>query len=168
MKTTDKSTAPQDESGKKPKRPRRKKNANTDETTQRVNPVEALPGYLRYDPGEDITRNEKRVDANLDGETLTSDRTRLREDSLIPEKSSEATETTGAGVFDVTGEDLEALGPKDLSLDMNDDEQLKQRTQPVDFAGEDLDVPGSELDDDQEAKGSEDEENNVYSLGENR
>jgi len=32
--------------------------------------------------------------------------------------------------------------------------------------GSDLDVPGSELDDDQEDVGSEDEENNYYSLGE--
>ena len=32
--------------------------------------------------------------------------------------------------------------------------------------GSDLDVPGSELDDDQEDVGSEDEENNYYRLGE--
>jgi len=31
--------------------------------------------------------------------------------------------------------------------------------------GDDLDVPGSELDDEQEEIGSEDEENNYYSLG---
>jgi len=31
--------------------------------------------------------------------------------------------------------------------------------------GEDMDVPGSELDDDQEDIGNEDEENNYYSLG---
>ena len=31
--------------------------------------------------------------------------------------------------------------------------------------GADLDVPGSELDDQQENVGSEDEENNYYSLG---
>lgn len=31
--------------------------------------------------------------------------------------------------------------------------------------GSDLDVPGSELDDDMESIGSEDEENNYYSLG---
>ncbi len=31
--------------------------------------------------------------------------------------------------------------------------------------GEDLDVPGSELDDEREDIGSEDEENNFYSLG---
>ena len=32
-------------------------------------------------------------------------------------------------------------------------------------SGSDLDVPGSELDDEQENVGSEDEENNYYSLG---
>jgi hypothetical protein len=33
------------------------------------------------------------------------------------------------------------------------------------MSGDDLDVPGSELDDAQESIGSEDEENNYYSLG---
>jgi hypothetical protein len=67
---------------------------------------------------------------------------------------------------DVTKEDLEALGPKDQSMNMGEDERvLKNRVWPVDMAGEDLDVPGSELDDQNEAIGSEDEENNSYSLG---
>lgn len=67
---------------------------------------------------------------------------------------------------DVTDEDLQALGPKDLSLDMGEDEQLlKNRVWPVDMAGKDLDVPGAELDDKSEDIGSEDEENNSYSLG---
>jgi len=34
-----------------------------------------------------------------------------------------------------------------------------------DESGEDLDVPGSELDDEKESIGSEDEENNYYSIG---
>jgi hypothetical protein len=33
------------------------------------------------------------------------------------------------------------------------------------YTGEDLDVPGSELDDESESIGDEDEENNYYSLG---
>ena len=67
---------------------------------------------------------------------------------------------------DVTREDIEALGPRNLSMDDGDDESfLKHREQPVDFGGDDLDVPGAELDDDQESRGSEDEENNPYSLG---
>ncbi len=66
---------------------------------------------------------------------------------------------------DVTKADLEALGPRDLSMDGGDDEDLKHRVYPVDFSGGDLDVPGSELDDEQEDIGSEDEENNSYSRG---
>ena len=34
-----------------------------------------------------------------------------------------------------------------------------------DISGGDLDIPGTELDDDEEAIGSEDEENNHYSIG---
>lgn len=33
------------------------------------------------------------------------------------------------------------------------------------MSGDDLDIPGSELDDDMEINGEEDEENNYYSLG---
>lgn len=65
----------------------------------------------------------------------------------------------------VTKEDMEALGPKDLSMDMDEDEQLKQRVDDVDFEGSGLDVPGREMDDDREDIGAEDEENNLYSLG---
>jgi hypothetical protein len=35
----------------------------------------------------------------------------------------------------------------------------------TDVSGDDLDVPGTEIDDDNEAIGEEDEENNPYSLG---
>jgi hypothetical protein len=66
---------------------------------------------------------------------------------------------------EVTKEDLEALGPKDLSMDMGEDEELKHRSHKVDFDGKDLDIPGRNMDDDQEDIGSEDEENNLYSLG---
>lgn len=72
---------------------------------------------------------------------------------------------------DVTQEDLQALGPKDLSMDMGEDEQLlKNRVWPVDMAAKDLDVPGSEGagDVEDEAIGPEDEENDFYSLGGDR
>jgi hypothetical protein len=65
----------------------------------------------------------------------------------------------------LTQDDFEALGPKDLSLDMQDDENLKHRSHPVDFEGKDLDIPGRNLDDQEENTGAEDEENNHYSLG---
>jgi hypothetical protein len=40
-----------------------------------------------------------------------------------------------------------------------------EKTFDEDESGDDLDVPGSEQDDEQEAIGNEDEENNYYSLG---
>ena len=60
-----------------------------------------------------------------------------------------------------------------------DPEDITKRKEPVDKSktgknekdfeedksGNDLDVPGSELDDEQEENGNEDEENNYYSIG---
>lgn len=85
--------------------------------------------------------------------------------SKNPKNPTEKTTQKLAEEARVTKDDLEALGPKsaNLSDDDGDDEQLLHRKEKVDFAGEDLDVPGSELDDEQEKIGSEDEENNAYS-----
>jgi len=47
----------------------------------------------------------------------------------------------------------------------NDNDGLNEKDFDDDLSGDDLDVPGSELDDEQEAIGNEDEENNYYSLG---
>ena len=44
-------------------------------------------------------------------------------------------------------------------------EKLNEKDFKQDKSGSDLDVPGSEIDDDQENIGNEDEENNYYSLG---
>jgi hypothetical protein len=89
-------------------------------------------------------------------------------DDLMPAGPEDEIKMKPGNNGDVGDEDMEALGPEDLSMDMGDDEKLKHRTWPVDFEGRDLDVPGSELDDKQEDIGSEDEENNPYSLGGDR
>lgn len=44
-------------------------------------------------------------------------------------------------------------------------ETMNQKDFKDDMSGSDLDIPGAELDDPQEDIGSEDEENNYYSLG---
>lgn len=64
---------------------------------------------------------------------------------------------------------------KEGNIDPENTSLLKQRSEhpgkrnekdfDEDMSGDDLDVPGSELDDQQEEIGSEDEENNYYSLG---
>lgn len=53
-----------------------------------------------------------------------------------------------------------------VSLDGNGNPILNEKTDQERF-GDDLDVPGSSADDAMEAIGSEDEENNFYSLSDN-
>ena len=50
----------------------------------------------------------------------------------------------------------------DLRKKRSDD---NEETFADNMSGDDLDIPGSELDDDPEVSGDEDEENNYYSLG---
>ena len=62
------------------------------------------------------------------------------------------------------------LNPEDISHTkaLNEDPaegKNNEKDSLDDPMGGDLDVPGSELDDDMEAIGSEDEENNYYSIG---
>ena len=53
---------------------------------------------------------------------------------------------------------------EEKNIDPEDFSEIKPSFH-ADFPGNDLDIPGSELDDYQEEIGSEDEENNYYSLG---
>jgi hypothetical protein len=71
---------------------------------------------------------------------------------------------------DIFNQDKEIrnLNPEDLSKNKSQNEKRRRNNEKdfeEDMSGDDLDVPGTELDDDQEEIGSEDEENNYYSLG---
>lgn len=68
---------------------------------------------------------------------------------------------------DVTEHDKDMLGGKNKNLrtDGGDDQQLIDRARPVDFEGEDLDVPGRTLPEDRTKKKFKDEENQLYSQG---
>lgn len=60
------------------------------------------------------------------------------------------------------------INPEDISKTKTPNEKKGTKNEKdfkEDMSGGDLDVPGSELDDEQERVGSEDEENNYYSLG---
>jgi hypothetical protein len=62
------------------------------------------------------------------------------------------------------------INPEDISKikDLNEKDDIGKNNEDdfsENFSGSDLDVPGSELDDIQEDIGSEDEENNYYSIG---
>ena len=87
----------------------------------------------------------------------------------------------GAGLFDdednVSEEEKEMLKDAAETMDTPDEWDLKSSmldtsdfdgellNEEGDLSGNDLDVPGAEDDDADEATGSEDEENNEYSLG---
>lgn len=58
--------------------------------------------------------------------------------------------------------DPETLHKKNV---IKDHDAPNHKSNMKDMSGEDLDIPGAELDDVQENIGSEDEENNFYSLG---
>jgi hypothetical protein len=67
-------------------------------------------------------------------------------------------------------EEEKDIDPEDIFKKKESGEKNKLRRNPEldlddEFPGDDLDVPGAELDDDMEVIGSEDEENNYYSLG---
>jgi hypothetical protein len=60
------------------------------------------------------------------------------------------------------------INPEDISTLKEPNEtngEWNEKGFEEDKSGDDLDVPGSELDDSEESIGSEDEENNYYSVG---
>ena len=66
------------------------------------------------------------------------------------------------------GKEESEINPEDISKTKTPNEirgTKNEKDFKDDMSGDDLDIPGSELDDQQESVGSEDEENNYYSLG---
>ena len=149
--------------------------ANDDELNKRSEDAE-FPGYPHYPASEDITHptnGVRKVDADMDsvnrsvpGSGIGGSPAPDRLDTVNPEEEPDDDLVIVPGTeADVTDEDLLILGPRDQDMDMGDDEILRGKMQPTSLADEELDVPGSELDDDNESIGEEDEENNYYSLG---
>ena len=63
---------------------------------------------------------------------------------------------------DIDPDDLTIIKPDSDKWEIDPEEELEIED---DILADELDVPGSELDDDQEDIGNEDEENNYYSIG---
>jgi hypothetical protein len=99
---------------------------------------------------------------------------------MLPEKKTDRNQKEDAEQFPgyppyPASEDIYNKFKEEIDIDPEDPTKLKPiEESPVimnekdfndDLSGSDLDVPGSELDDMAEEIGSEDEENNYYSLG---
>ncbi len=62
-------------------------------------------------------------------------------------------------------QDIDPENPSKMKNSNDDLGEWNEKSFNEDLVGDDLDVPGSEMDDEQENNGMEDEENNYYSLG---
>ena len=136
-----------------------------------------FPGYPHYPAREDIM--DKRNDytqENIDVENLPNsknvtgmnqrfmaDHNRDRaEDAMRPGAANDEDLDIKAGTeADVDDDDLAVLNSTDAEIGRPQNVSNEELSS-------DLDVPGSELDDDNEDVGEEDEENNYYSLGGDR
>jgi len=127
----------------------------------------SLPGYPLYPPGEDMMtgNGDERLDVNVDDLSTKTPSGELKKNKPGIQKRNTSPEIMPGTEADLTKDDRDALGAIDRSNDGGDDELLDDFNLGPDFSGDDLDVPGSELDDDMEDLGSEDEENNYYSRG---
>ncbi|MEY4541324.1 MAG: hypothetical protein RLZZ306_3081 [Bacteroidota bacterium] len=61
--------------------------------------------------------------------------------------------------------DINPENPSRMKGSIEDVGEWNEKSFNEDMVGDDLDVPGSEMDNEQENNGMEDEENNYYSLG---
>lgn len=134
---------------------------------------EEFPGYPLYPESDDIMsphHSQSKVPLEEgDDETMNKiPKTVKASSALLSEKPVTLNKKTLPGDADITKEDLKNLGTEELNNDGGADDDLKDRTHPVDMSGEDLDIPGAELDDQDESIGEEDEENNSYSIGGDR
>lgn len=119
-----------------------------------------FPGYPHYPQREDVISSAKR--AELDMEKFPERVAVSKPEQAV---NPEATRKTTRGKSNLAEDDLAALGPKEGDMDMGDDEIMSLSGDRYDRTDEDLDIPGTELDDENENIGTEDEENNYYSLG---
>ncbi len=131
-----------------------------------------FPGYPHYPAKEDIMHPSNNMEkVTPDPEKLT--RSGAYVDTKSVDRPVSSSLDTAADIdddlvivpgteADVTKEDLLILGERDIEDD--EEEAVDAKTVSGDLDA-DLDVPGEELDDPNEAIGEEDEENNYYSLG---
>ncbi len=127
-----------------------------------------FPGYPLYAPEEDIMNQAQRVDVDLNIDSLDSIDV-INSDLKIGSTEIDDSDRLIDQTSNLTKDDLEALGPKDLSLDMGEDEELlKHRVYPVDFTGKDIDLPSLDSNDKNDGVTNEDEENSIYSIGGDR
>ncbi len=137
-----------------------------------------FPGYPHYPAKDDILNpenNTERIDVDVENITRSTNKVRFIERDEIQRPNSgegeiAADENDEIGIVpgteaDVTEDDLLILEATDGTIGRNMEEELTATDNLKEIMADDLDLPGTEIDDNNEALGEEDEENNYYSLG---
>ncbi|MES1215199.1 MAG: hypothetical protein ABUT20_06775 [Bacteroidota bacterium] len=137
---------------------------NRETITIEMPEVKDIPGQENIKPPRIYEMMDVTVSsADEEGEGLLDDLNKEDDDVIVDKKSnvSDAERKLLAKTDRPVTE--EQKDRKKLSLDKTDgSDLLNEESDPADM-GKDLDIPGSELDDDDESIGEEDEENNIYS-----
>jgi hypothetical protein len=134
-----------------------------------------FPGYPHYPAREDIMdqrTDSHRVDIDLEGLSSHNKTGVSQRFGGDPQRAKQAM-TPQPGLGD---DDLEIKSGTEADVDEDDLAILNATNAEIgvpqnvesDDLNDDLDIPGTELDDESEAIGEEDEENNYYSLGGDR
>ena len=139
------------------------------------NSDEEFPGYPHYPAKEDIMHPANRMEKiSSDPENITKSGAYIVTKSLDKPVSSSLNVADDIDddllivpgtEADVTRDDLIILGEQNMEVDEEEAVDAKIYSGDIDTQ---LDVPGEELDDQNEDLGEEDEENNYYSLGGDR
>lgn len=144
---------------------------------QNENSNNRFPDYPHYDKQEDIFHQGAELIADPDqllnsvseknessiNETESIMEAPVPQNLIEDEEDTIDEEKSDQNENDITDEELGLLDEVDEEFDQ-DSAPDEKRTYPVDFSGDDLDIPGAEEDDQDEEIGEGDEENNLYSL----
>jgi len=138
-----------------------------------------FPGYPHYPAREDIMdqrTGSHKVDVDMENLASARNATGVSQRFVTAQEGQRNSERENQQPIEEADDDLEIkpgteadVNDDDLEIlnSTNDEIGMPQNVSNEDL-NTDLDIPGSELDDDNESIGEEDEENNYYSLGGDR
>ena len=140
-----------------------------DKKTMDLPEVKDIPGQEHVRPprlgelGDTTSSSSDEEGSDVDG-LNDDDDLELSPDSNVSREERRALASVDNREVDTEDEVL-----NEAALDSTDDDgdPLNEESFGREVSGDDLDVPGADLDDDEEAIGDEDEENNEYSIDKN-
>lgn len=167
MKRTAKKTPPEDKRGDLPDSPHDRQRMQPEETILDLPDVKDIPGqeHINVPPIGEMADTTISSD-DEEGKGLLD----VEEDEVMAtlydaNVTKDETELLANAADTMPTDDQMALQQAQLDQEDSDGESLNESS---DLSGSDLDVPGSEDDDANEEIGEEDEENNPYSLSDDR